>query len=679
MEDCEAEQLRRFAGFCTQLDGSRTIQVIFENTVHAILQASQADSVTLYFSERGEALSLRFGQRADGTIIADENWLALNGLGRLVQESVKPVVISGFSPADRLKIGSFLTEQGVQALIALPILPETSTLVAGVLILRFQQPQNFSPADLQLWMLYASHVSRAITHVYLLDEFRQRDVDLHTVVDTVHMMISTLEMDELLRQVAVRLAWVSGMEDCAIAMYEADPDRVRILAHYNVLDVSKMDDVGQEYALSSHPRMAAVLWEQQPVFVRVDDSDIDPQQAAMMQQWGYAVLLMLPLKVAGQPIGFIELYSHSPDTTVSKMDMRRLQLLSEQVALALVNARLYQSECEQRSLADALQKISLALSSSLQAPAILDVLLNQLSNVVPYDTGCVMLVEGEQVRVAVQHGFENWGHPLPSDLTVRLEDVHNLHTMAANRRPMVISDVALYKDWVNLGAPHIRSWVGAPLIVRDRLLGFLSLEKAERNFYGPEHADRLGMLAGHAAIALWNALAFGEVEQASITDFLTGAYNHRHFQQQVRTEMDHAHQFHQPLSLLMVDLDHFKQVNDRYGHVCGDKVLNRVATLLRTELRAEDFLARYGGEEFAILLPGTSSRSLTAIGNRLLQVINSQPILIDSANINLTISIGGASYPEHAADVGQLIALADQSLYRAKNTGRNRFCMAGEG
>jgi diguanylate cyclase (GGDEF)-like protein len=225
---------------------------------------------------------------------------------------------------------------------------------------------------------------------------------------------------------------------------------------------------------------------------------------------------------------------------------------------------------------------------------------------------------------------------------------------------------------------HTKSWVGAPLIVRDQLLGFLSLDKTERGFYGPEHADRLEMLAGHAAIALWNALTFGEVEQASITDFLTGAYNHRHFQQQLRTEMERANQYHQPLSLLMIDLDHFKQVNDRYGHLAGDQVLSQLTGRLRAELRNVDFLARYGGEEFAILLPGTTSRALFAVGNRLLQVVRNQPFVAGDVEIPITISLGGAAYPEHAHEAQHLIALADECLYRAKNGGRNRFCMAGE-
>ncbi|MFZ6031571.1 MAG: diguanylate cyclase [Chloroflexota bacterium] len=678
-ENTEITQLDWFTEFCTQLDACRTLQPVFELAVKYIRHAFQVDRVTLHFSERGEELQLRYGLTADGSLITDETWSQLDGLGRLIQQAAQPVVISGAEPDDRLKLGKFLRQRGVVALVALPLLPETNTLVAGVLLLQYRTQRTFAPEERRWLHLYTSHLARAIEHVRLLEEFRQRDVDLHTVVDTVHMMISTLEVDELLKQASVRLAWVSGMEDCSISAYEVNPDRVRTLAHYNALGVSTSADIGQEYLLTKYPSLSTTLWGQQALMLRLSDPNINPEEADLMRAWGYEVVLILPLKVAGQPIGLIELYSRSAEAKISNMDMRRLQLLAEQVALALVNARLYQSECEQRALAEALRKISLTLSNSLKSSAILDVLLEQLANVVPYDSCCVMLVEGEHVRIAVERGYERWGYGHPLDFDLRLEEVHNLHDMAVSRRPMVISDVAAYPAWLEFGPEHIRSWVGAPLVVRDRLLGFLSLDKSERNFYTTEHANRLEMLAGHASIALWNALAFGEVEQASITDFLTGAYNHRHFQQQLRVEIDRAVQFRQPLSLVMVDLDHFKRVNDRYGHLTGDRVLRQLTTRLQAELRSVDFLARYGGEEFAILLPGTTPQSLKVIGSRLLKAVNSEVFAIDTLEIPLTISAGGSSYPTHASDVEGLIASADQALYRAKDTGRNRFCMAGEG
>ena len=159
----------------------------------------------------------------------------------------------------------------------------------------------------------------------------------------------------------------------------------------------------------------------------------------------------------------------------------------------------------------------------------------------------------------------------------------------------------------------------------DQLLGFLSMDKSERGYYSAEHANRLESLAGHAALALLNALTFGEVEQASITDFVTGIYNRRYFHEQLQLEIDRARRIGYPVSLLIFDIDHFKQVNDTYGHPIGDRVLQMVARRIKDELRAVDILARYGGEEFAVILPGTPASSLAGVGERLRQVIAMRP------------------------------------------------------
>jgi GGDEF domain-containing protein len=122
-------------------------------------------------------------------------------------------------------------------------------------------------------------------------------------------------------------------------------------------------------------------------------------------------------------------------------------------------------------------------------------------------------------------------------------------------------------------------------LAHGRLLGFLSLEKQDCCYYTPKHAGLLESLAGHVGLALLNALTYEEMERASVTDFLTSAYNHRYFQQQIRRELELAQRIGYPVSLLMLDLDFFKDVNDRYGHLCGDRVLQLLAGRLRTELQ----------------------------------------------------------------------------------------------
>jgi diguanylate cyclase (GGDEF)-like protein len=259
--------------------------------------------------------------------------------------------------------------------------------------------------------------------------------------------------------------------------------------------------------------------------------------------------------------------------------------------------------------------------------------------------------------------------------------------MATTLRPHWVTDIPKDPNWVFTDVSrHFGSWVGAPLIAHGRLFGFLSLEKTQTGYYTAKHAARLEILAGHVAIALMNALTYGEMERASVTDFLTGAYNHRYFQQQLRRELDLADRIGYPVSLLMLDLDHFKTVNDTYGHLCGDRVLQVMASRLKLELRSTDHLARYGGEEYAVILPGTHLQAAREVGDRLRRAVTDHPFYIEGAldedgrthsyTIPLTVSIGAAAFPEHAQAPRELIAAADQALYRAKAAGRNCILMA---
>jgi len=316
----------------------------------------------------------------------------------------------------------------------------------------------------------------------------------------------------------------------------------------------------------------------------------------------------------------------------------------------------------------------LILSGSLRAGTILETLLEQIGRVVPFDSANVMLLQGDRVRVASHRGYERFGlTEWIARLDLPIEKLTGIQHMAASRQPYYIPDVQTDPSWQSIGPTwHVGSWVGAPLVTGEQLLGFLSMDKAERGYYSADHARRLESLAGHASLALLNALTFGEVEQASITDFVTGIYNRRYFHEQLQLEIDRARRIGYPVSLLIFDIDHFKLVNDTHGHPIGDRILQMVARRIKDELRAVDILARYGGEEFAVILPGTPGSSLAGVGERLRQGIAMRPFVVEDRSISITVSAGGATFPDDANDVHRLVDEADRWLYDAKDTGRNR-------
>ena len=165
----------------------------------------------------------------------------------------------------------------------------------------------------------------------------------------------------------------------------------------------------------------------------------------------------------------------------------------------------------------------------------------------------------------------------------------------------------------------------------------------------------------------------------AIRDGLTGLYNHRHFQELLRTEFARAVRYGQVLACLMVDLDHFKLVNDTYGHPFGDEVLKQVAATLVAEARKVDVLARYGGEEFVLILPSTDTVGARIVAERICERVAQSPVSQDGVTVAITLSIGVATSDDaRCTNENALVKLADTALYRAKRAGRNRVCLAAE-
>jgi diguanylate cyclase (GGDEF)-like protein/PAS domain S-box-containing protein len=244
---------------------------------------------------------------------------------------------------------------------------------------------------------------------------------------------------------------------------------------------------------------------------------------------------------------------------------------------------------------------------------------------------------------------------------------------AQQRRTLVVRNYASWEGRSPQFAPVQRTILAVPLVLHDKLLGAIALGSPSETRSFNEHDARLAeMFAQQAAVAIQNARLFAEVQRLATVDSLTGVFNRRHFFDHARQELSRSLRYGSDTALIMLDVDHFKNVNDTFGHHRGDEVLCLVANICREETRDADVVGRYGGEEFVILLPETQLDGALVVAARIWQRIGAARITSEKGGIGVTASIGVTSLNGHSASLEQLLEQADQAMYRAKQAGRNR-------
>ncbi len=242
------------------------------------------------------------------------------------------------------------------------------------------------------------------------------------------------------------------------------------------------------------------------------------------------------------------------------------------------------------------------------------------------------------------------------------------------------SDVAIGSELAKWSVvpEDIRSQAALPLRAGEAIVGVLLVASSTYRELTHAERDRLQVIGNQSSLALQNALLHEELERLSITDRLTELYNHGYFQQRLEIELGRAARFGHRLSVIMLDIDNFKQYNDRYGHPRGDKVLQAVSTIIRQNLREIDVAARYGGEEFILVLPETDVDGALAVAERIRKSMSEYEFWTpeETPAAPQTVSLGVATYPVHATTPAKLVETADKAMYQAKRLGKNQVAVS---
>ena len=409
--------------------------------------------------------------------------------------------------------------------------------------------------------------------------------------------------------------------------------------------------------------------------LKVDDTRHDPRGMTIPGTDDVdESMLVVPIRHDDRLLGVI---------TLSKLglrrfgddDMRLLLILADQAATAFAGA---QSLADARRLAEELRQLldmSSALSRSLDPKDVAQLMAEHLARAVGAERAHISDwdVAGDRIRTLGCY---------PTERRAETDDFYQLAQFPLTARVLAEGVIATVDaddpeadpaEVTELRREGMRGLIMLPLMAKGAAIGIVEITSSGRPTEDAGKITLARTMAHEAAMALDNARVYEAARNLADRDPLTGFHNHRYLHERLSEEVVRAIRTRRPLSVVMLDLDDFKLVNDTFGHLYGDKVLVYVAETIRAGLRASDVMARYGGDEFALILPGTTVHEATTVAERILAAFQARPFTADGrAPLPMGLSIGIAAHPADGRTATELIAAADSGLYAAKAGGGNR-------
>ncbi|MGA3324776.1 MAG: diguanylate cyclase [Terriglobia bacterium] len=555
-----------------------------------------------------------------------------------------------------------LRSEGLRTLIVVGLQVREKSY--GALILGFRNTRNFEPQELRVALAIGNQVSVAIENWSLNRAAERRAEELRILHRVGEALRATFDMNAQFEILRHELKGLMGVTNFGLALQDTAEGPLEVVVPF--------ESAGPQGTVQGGPASSLAQYvhrTRQPLLVA---SDV--QGAA--RRWGLAPMnpriqtwCGVPLHFSDGSMGVLALADMERPYAVTRTQFDLVQVLAQEAAVAVENARLFKKEQRRASHLALLNELGRKASSVLNPQELLPGICRQVRNAFGYDLARIEMLDpgGEELVVEAEAGYG------PELLGRRIRMGEGLPGVAAESgEPVLANSVVKEPRYIALH-PGIRSALSLPLKYREELLGVLSLESREAYAFSQQDVLTLRTLADQLAIALHNARAYQVALEQAITDGLTGLKTHRFFMEALDREWRRSTRAGNMFSLIMMDLDGFKQVNDRHGHLEGDKVLTAVANLLNDQVRQSNVVARYGGDEFAIMLPEARTEQAEILAERLRAIIESDGYL---AAHGVTASFGIATFPVHGPTQEEILRVADSGMYIAKHQEGNRVRVA---
>jgi diguanylate cyclase (GGDEF)-like protein len=481
--------------------------------------------------------------------------------------------------------------------------------------------------------------------------------------ETALLISSALELPTILQSVSRLTAQLMKVDVCLLSVLDEEGQRFEYEYGYNI-----PGEPGETVLLETGLEMETINTGKS---LLLEDYKVHPLAKQAWVDAGARSFICVPLRMGEDKLGVLTLISTRPDVKLNQLDLELIESVGRQIAVAIKNTRLFTAVQRRAREADTLRIAASAITSSMSLKDVTQAIQEQIARVVPCDSSALFLVNGDNIYIASTSGkmanSSIIGNEYPLDEELFLE-------ILKSNNPLIIPDVREDRRFKNWGNAPLRCWMAVPLLARDQLVGFITLDNRIPGIYTPVDAKLVRVFADEAAVAVENARLFESLQQMAVTDSLTGIHNRRAFFDMGEHEYQRTLRYKNELSVIMMDIDSFKKVNDTNGHKVGDQVLREVASRFQAGLRDTDILARYGGEEFIILLPQTGHEKALQAACRVSHAVKKAPIPVGEQSIRITISVGFTSLEEDSQTLEEMIHHADLAMYGAKTAGRGSIC-----
>ena len=378
--------------------------------------------------------------------------------------------------------------------------------------------------------------------------------------------------------------------------------------------------------------------------------------------------LAIPLMVRDEVVGVLDCQSDKLDY-FDREKIELLSLFSTQASIAIQNARLYTLERQRARQLEAINTIAQQSTAVMDLQELLVRVCSIIQQAFQVHHASLLLREEGDLVMRAHHGTLT---PCTAPGSRISGSQRPWSDVIASNQTVIENDLSDVPDTARLFA-ETASRLSIPLISFGQTLGILILNSSKPGAFHDSDLQSLESVADICANSIQNAHYIERVKQLAYLDGLTGIFNRRFFEMRINEEIERARRYGNGMAVIIADIDHFKRLNDEFGHLLGDEVLRQVSSIFHQQVRKIDVVCRYGGEEFAILLTQTNEQQALTIAEKLRRQV--QQWQFPGVPRTITVSAGVAAFPTHGRNRDDIVRAADRGLYAAKQDGRNRVCM----